>query len=398
MKDRYHDEWEREAETAHGGTAGTMRRMKHGQAKAKRVTPRAEAIAPVAPQADTRPTEPAAAAPEPIETPEPAEDTGPEAAAPAPEPTKTPRRADSTEPEAAAALAPEPVSPKAEAPRAEPVLNDAAQLPAVDEPAAATVLVPAETFDTPLPRPDLPRTRSTRVPPWDRIRTVRQNQRRNILDMKPLVDLYREDPVSRGFDLLRTRLMQTLRQNGWSRIAIAGPTSGCGATFTAVNLALSLSRVPGSRTILLDMNQRDPGVAALLGLGRPGQLHEFLSGQVAPEDYLVRLSDTLALGLNRGGYENPAELLHDPEAAAHLEQMQAALTPDVTLCDLPPILAHDDLAAFLPQVDGVLLVSDGTRTTARHIAACERILSGQTELLGVVLNRARKPGLFSRVG
>ena len=72
--------------------------------------------------------------------------------------------------------------------------------------------------------------------------------------------------------------------------------------------------------------------------------------------------------------------------------MTTALRPGVVLFDLPPVLAHDDLAAFLPQVDGVLLVSDAASTTAAHIEACERVLDGQSRLLGVVLNRARRAG------
>jgi len=72
--------------------------------------------------------------------------------------------------------------------------------------------------------------------------------------------------------------------------------------------------------------------------------------------------------------------------------MTESLQPDVVLYDLPPVLAYDDLAAFLPQVDGVLLVADGTQTTASQIVACEKILNGQTRLLGVILNRASRAG------
>ena len=68
---------------------------------------------------------------------------------------------------------------------------------------------------------------------------------------------------------------------------------------------------------------------------------------------------------------------------------------DVALFDLPPVLHNDDVAAFLPQVDGVLLVSDGSQTTARHLKACEKMLAGHTQLLGVVLNRARSEDEFS---
>ena len=57
---------------------------------------------------------------------------------------------------------------------------------------------------------------------------------------------------------------------------------------------------------------------------------------------------------------------------------------------MPAMLAHDDVSAFLPQLDGVLLVSDGTRTMAKQLRECERRLGGQVPLLGVVLNRARR--------
>ena len=45
------------------------------------------------------------------------------------------------------------------------------------------------------------------------------------------------------------------------------------------------------------------------------------------------------------------------------------------------------------RLDGVLLISDGTQTMARHLRECERMLEGQVPLLGIVLNRARASSL-----
>ncbi len=207
-----------------------------------------------------------------------------------------------------------------------------------------------------------------------------------------LIEYFRADPIAKGFDLLRTRLVRTIRAYGWRRIAVVSPTSGCGATFTAVNLALSLARVPGSRTILMDLNQRTPGVAEALGARHPNRLDDFLLGETAVEDYLVRPSRTLAVGLADAPNALAAEVLHDPHTSDVLTAMMDSLDPDLVLYDMPPMLAHDDLAAFLPQVDGVLLVVDGTKTLPDHVAACERIIEGQTQLLGVVLNRGRTEG------
>jgi len=206
----------------------------------------------------------------------------------------------------------------------------------------------------------------------------------------PLVDYHREHAASKAFDLLRTRLMQAMRQNGWTRIAIAAPTTGCGATFTAVNLALSLARVPGSRSVLIDLDQRKPGVASALGLTGDWAINDFLSGRCLPEEHMIRCSDTLALALNTHVNQNASEQLHDDVTAAVLEDAEEELAPDVVLYDMPAMLEYDDLAAFLPQVDGVLLIADGTQTTKDQIEECERVLDGQTPLLGVVLNRGRE--------
>lgn len=197
--------------------------------------------------------------------------------------------------------------------------------------------------------------------------------------------------ILRVIDDLRTQLLQTLQSEVWNRIAITSPTSGCGATFTAVNLALSISRIPDYRTVLMDLNQRDPAVSKMLDLRGPGDMHRFLSGQVTAEDHLIRCSESLAVGLNRARPQNPSEMLLARQTGEVLDDMIGALNPDVVLYDLPAMLEHDDLEAFLPNVDGVLLVADASRTLADQITECERRLEGKTQLLGIILNRTRAP-------
>nr|WP_254868719.1 exopolysaccharide biosynthesis protein [Phaeobacter sp. HF9A] len=209
----------------------------------------------------------------------------------------------------------------------------------------------------------------------------------------PLVDAFRASPTARAFDLLRTRMLHTLQERGWKRVAICAPTQGCGASFTAVNLALSLARVPRLRTVLMDLNLRRPAIASALGIERTAMYHGdmagFLRGETRLEDHLVAASDGLALGLGNSQLTNSSELLHEGQCRGVLDEMMRRTQADVALFDLPPMLESDDLAAFLPQVDAVLLVSGGKTTTAKQLKACERQMSGRSELLGVVLNQAR---------
>ena len=88
-----------------------------------------------------------------------------------------------------------------------------------------------------------------------------------------------------------------------------------------------------------------------------------------------------------------SEILQDSATAETLLRLRASLQPEIVLYDMPPMLEHDDLSAFLPQLDGVLLISDGTQTMSRHLRECERMLEGQVPLLGIVLNRARASSL-----
>ncbi|WP_052254161.1 CpsD/CapB family tyrosine-protein kinase [Leisingera sp. ANG-S5] len=226
--------------------------------------------------------------------------------------------------------------------------------------------------------------------PWDRIRQVPFDAEADGSRCLPLVSRFRTAPASKSFDLLRTRLLHTLKARGWKRVAVTAPAGGCGTTFSAVNLALSLARVPGSRTVLLDMNFRRPGVAQAMGIPVQAEMNAFLSGAAPMEEHLLRPLPSLAVGLNSAADQNAAEILHSRSCSAALDELMLRSGADTALFDLPPVLEHDDTAAVLPQVDGVLLVSDGTSTTAAQLAACEKVLAGHTQLLGVVLNRARK--------
>ncbi|MFX0540198.1 CpsD/CapB family tyrosine-protein kinase [Roseovarius sp. S4756] len=223
---------------------------------------------------------------------------------------------------------------------------------------------------------------------WSRLPMVRFGHGETPIEAQ--IRLTRHDrAMLRAFDDLRTQLLRTMHGAGWSRIAIAAPTAGCGASFTALNLALAIARIPDARALLMDMDQRTPSIAAMLGIKARGGMHRLLSGDVTLHDHLVKPAETLTLGLGQGHAPNPSEVLHARRTGEVLDEVLETLRPDITLYDLPPMLEHDDLEAFLPQVDGVLLVADATRTLARQITECERRLEGKSHLLGVILNRTR---------
>ena len=130
-------------------------------------------------------------------------------------------------------------------------------------------------------------------------------------------------------------------------------------------------------------------IAELLGVDENRPLVEFLSGEQPLESNFRRFGKTLALGLNAAPVDRASETLHDPATIRSLTAIADILDPEVTLYDMPPVLVADDVLAMAGNVDAVLLVTDGTRSSPAEISAAERMLSDRIPLLGVVLNRAQ---------
>ena len=204
-----------------------------------------------------------------------------------------------------------------------------------------------------------------------------------------LFPLPSNQPAALAVDQLRSKILHGLATKGWKRIAVTSPTHGCGKSFVATNLALSLARRPASRTALIDLDLRRPQLAGLLGLTDLPEFADFLTGDQPLESVFRRFGRTLALGLNGAPVEMAAEMLHSPETAVALSALVDQLDPEVVIYDMPPALGTDDVLAMAPSLDAVLLVADGTKTTAEDLRACERLFEGRIPLMGVVLNRAQ---------
>ena len=216
-----------------------------------------------------------------------------------------------------------------------------------------------------------------------------------MLERNLVITAARTDPAHAAFDVLRTRLVQALSDNGWHRVGITSPTRDCGKTFTAVNLAITLSRYDNCRTVLLDMDMRNPSVAKVLGTGTTSAMGDYLRGTVPTRSFLQRIRQNgqniggnLAIGLNCRVEPYAAELFQYPKTAEVLDQMQEELNPDVVLFDLPPALAQDDVIAFRPQFDCILLVIGGGITTAKDVQELIRRVGADKPIIGVVLNKA----------
>jgi len=206
-----------------------------------------------------------------------------------------------------------------------------------------------------------------------------------------VVTMDRCDRAHVAFDILRTNTLQEIRRNRWTSIGITSPTPNCGTSLVALNLAFSLQHQEDVRTVLMDMNLREPQLAHALGLPAGRGMAEFLKGGLPAEAALKRHGQNLALGLGRGRVEYAAEVLHSANTANSLLRLRQKLAPDVILYDLPPALTGDEVAAFSSNLDCVLIVARAETSRLDEIDMCERLLAEKTNVLGVVLNDCRFP-------
>lgn len=194
---------------------------------------------------------------------------------------------------------------------------------------------------------------------------------------------------SADYDVLRTRVLQQAKANGWRRIAITSPSPSCGKSTLVLNLAFSLARQSDQRTIVADMDMRRPALARMLGLQDTLNISDVLSGQGSFEDNARRIGDNLIVSTNAGPVSHSAELLQSDIAARALDDITARFDPTIMLFDMPPLLAGDDTMAFLAQVDCVILLAASEQSTIKQVDACERDIASLTNVMGVVLNKCR---------
>ncbi|OED46744.1 hypothetical protein AB838_18790 [Rhodobacteraceae bacterium (ex Bugula neritina AB1)] len=195
-----------------------------------------------------------------------------------------------------------------------------------------------------------------------------------------------------GIDMMRTRVLQQMRDNGWRRLAITSPTAACGKSTIALNLAMSLQRQADLRTVLVELDLRRPALARMLGVQDNLSFAHVLEGTRPFSENALRYGANLAISTNQRPWRDAAELLgsaHVPEALSDIETSYA---PDLMIFDMPPMLVSDDMMAFARHVDCVLLVAGAESTTVKEIDICETDLASQTNVMGVILNKCRYMG------
>lgn len=197
------------------------------------------------------------------------------------------------------------------------------------------------------------------------------------------------DPAAAAYRILRTKVLQRARQEGWKTIAVVSPSPGAGKTLTAINLAIAIGAQQGGDCALIDFDFYRPSVASYLGLANPPSVVEYFEGAKSIDDVVIRtdLANVLVVANDRVSRRG-AEFFASPAADELLSACVNRLGAQTVIIDLPPLIGCDDTLALLPKVDCALLVVASGETRVSDLNEARRLL-GKTPVIGSTLNKAR---------
>lgn len=199
-----------------------------------------------------------------------------------------------------------------------------------------------------------------------------------------------------AYKILRTRALQRMRSNDWHSLIVTGAGAGEGKTLTACNLAVSVSNDVNQAVALVDLDLQRSTLASYFGLDIRASIGDYLLGHAPLEEivYAPAGMERLVIIPNRDPVPNSSELLASPRMRTLLQWLDDQGPGTITIFDMPPVLACDDVLAFSPYADAILLVVSEGKTERAALSRTMEML-GDKNLLGIVLNQSREKGSVS---
>jgi Mrp family chromosome partitioning ATPase len=224
----------------------------------------------------------------------------------------------------------------------------------------------------------------------DRRDSGRVNIDRSLFKDRPIVMPDDSGPAAHAYRMLRTQLLQRVRQHGVRTVGIVSAADLEGKTLTAVNLALSLAAEPNQRVLLVDLDLHRPSVATMLKLQVARGLESWLDGSIASVGEIIYGVDSferLLILPTLTEVPGSSEILAGERAQRMLYELKTADADRLVVFDLPPLLLTDDFLTIAAHLDGVVVVAREGHTKRDDLHRMREML-GSALVLGTVLTHS----------
>ena len=208
------------------------------------------------------------------------------------------------------------------------------------------------------------------------------------LERHRIVAYNKNHPSSWMFDILRTRVLHLMEENGWRTWPSHHPAPRLARRLLAINLAMSMAHQTQHTAMLVDFDLRRPKVGTYLGIKREKSLNDVLAGTAEISDAMINpnLPSLVVLPTNKP-VKNQPKCFHQSLRDRIITELRGRYQERIVIFDLPPLWLPTMQFPMLPKIDCVLVVIGNGMSTQREIKESLRHLSG-ANLLGMVMNKA----------
>jgi len=190
-----------------------------------------------------------------------------------------------------------------------------------------------------------------------------------------------------AYKLLRTQVLRRMSDNNWNSLAITSPGAGEGKSLTAINLAISLAREVNHTVLLVDMDLNTPSIARYFDYQPKLGVGDYLKNGAEINEIMLNPGiERLVILPGRESLPDSSDLMSSPKMVNLIAELKSRYTDRLILFDMPPMLYADDVLAFSPYVDALLIVIEEGKTRQDALLRSVNLLSSQN-IIGTVLNK-----------
>jgi non-specific protein-tyrosine kinase len=228
--------------------------------------------------------------------------------------------------------------------------------------------------------------------------------RTKVLPVDPMVfrknkvlALFSDSEITDPINILRTQVLNKLDELGGRSLLVCSANRQEGKTFTAINLAISITKQLDRTVLLVDTDLKTPTsnhydfATDFFGLDVKAGLSDYLIGDAELEDLLINPGiEKLTILPGGKSLPNSSELLGSPRMAEMILEVKNRYQKDrIIVFDGTAVLESPDSLAYSKYIDGILIVVEVERTTPAQLKRAMEFLKG-SPVIGTVMNKLRE--------
>lgn len=204
--------------------------------------------------------------------------------------------------------------------------------------------------------------------------------------METIDKLDAKSPIVEAYRSVRTSIEYSNLDDKLKVILVTSTQQNEGKSTVASNLAISFSKLPNKKILLIDGDLRNPSIHRVFSIGNSDGMMSILKGEKDLKSTVNTFNDNLDILTTGVIPPNPDEILVTDKMKKFIQQIKEKY--DYIFIDSPPIGIVSDASLLSQLSDGVIfVVSSGEVETDFAKLAKDKLMNVEAKILGAVLNK-----------